>query len=140
MDFLNHIIAVGDLFLRGLCVLFAFMIIIFVHEAGHYLIGRWCGIKASVFSLGFGPQIMGYTDKHGTQWRLALIPLGGYVKFIGDEEASLSSSQSFPIIDGSFANAHAWKKAATVFAGPLFNALFTVVILTFFLYLWTRSH
>ncbi|MGF7157836.1 M50 family metallopeptidase [Bartonella heixiaziensis] len=139
MDFLNHIIAVGDLLLRSLSVLFVIMIIIFVHEAGHYLIGRWCGIKASVFSLGFGPKIFGYTDKHGTQWRLALIPLGGYVKFIGDEEeAGLLSSQSFPIADGSFANAHAWKKAATVFAGPLFNALFTVVILTFFFFFYGR--
>ncbi|EJF85587.1 RIP metalloprotease RseP [Candidatus Bartonella washoeensis] len=138
MDFLNHIIAMGDLLLRSLSVLFVIIIIIFVHEAGHYLIGRWCGIKASVFSLGFGPQIVGYTDKHGTQWRLALIPLGGYVKFIGDEEAGISSPQSFPIVDGSFANAHAWKKAATVFAGPLFNALFTVVILTFFFFIYGR--
>ncbi|GAA5108850.1 M50 family metallopeptidase [Bartonella jaculi] len=139
MDFLNHIIVLGDLLLRSLSVLFVVMIIIFVHEAGHYLIGRWCGIKASVFSLGFGPQIVGYTDKHGTQWRLALIPLGGYVKFIGDEkEAGIPSSQSFPIVDGSFANAHAWKKAATVFAGPLFNALFTVVILTFFFFVYGR--
>ncbi|WP_375672730.1 site-2 protease family protein, partial [Bartonella sp. AA16SXTY] len=72
MDFLNHIIALGDVLLRSLSVLFVIMIIIFVHEAGHYLIGRWCGIKASVFSLGFGPKIVGYTDKHGTQWRLAL--------------------------------------------------------------------
>ncbi|OPB34974.1 RIP metalloprotease RseP [Bartonella taylorii] len=139
MDFLNYIIAVGDLLLRSLSVLFVVMIIIFVHEAGHYLIGRWCGIKASVFSLGFGPQIVGYTDKHGTQWRLALIPLGGYVKFIGDEgEAGVLSSQSFPIVDGSFTNAHAWKKAATVFAGPSFNVLFTVVILTFFFFVYGR--
>ncbi|WP_455479853.1 RIP metalloprotease RseP [Bartonella sp. B23] len=132
MGLLNHIIDVGDLLLRSLSVLFVIMIIIFVHEFGHYLIGRWCGIKASVFSLGFGPQIFGYTDKHGTQWRLALIPLGGYVKFIGDEEETgLRSSQSF-------ANAHVWKKAATVFAGPLFNALFTVVILTFFFFFYGR--
>ncbi|WP_156850976.1 RIP metalloprotease RseP [Bartonella refiksaydamii] len=139
MDFWDHIIVIGHFFLRSFGVLFVVMIIIFVHEAGHYLIGRWCGIKASVFSLGFGPQIIDYTDKHGTQWRLALIPLGGYVKFIGDEgEADVPSSQSFPIVDGSFANAHAWKKAATVFAGPLFNALFTVVILTFFFFVYGR--
>ncbi|AFR26386.1 RIP metalloprotease RseP [Bartonella quintana] len=139
MDFLNHIIALGDLLLRSLSVLFVVMIIIFIHEAGHYLVGRWCGIKASVFSLGFGPQIVGYTDRHGTQWRLALIPLGGYVKFIGDEEAvNVPSSQSLPVVDGSFASAHAWKKAITVFAGPLFNALFTVVILTFFFFMYGR--
>ncbi|WP_455466685.1 M50 family metallopeptidase [Bartonella sp. B39] len=139
MDFLNHIIDVGNLLLRSFGVLFVIMIIIFVHEAGHYLVGQWCGIKASVFSLGFGPQIFGYTDKRGTQWRLALIPLGGYVKFSeNEEETGLPSSQSFPIVYSSFANAHAWKKAATVFAGPLFNAIFTVVILTFFFFFYGR--
>ncbi len=115
------------------------MIIIFVHEFGHYLIGRWCGIKALIFSLGFGPEIASYTDKHCTKWRLALIPLGGYVKFVGDEEKiDTVSSQSSLIVDGSFASAHAWKKAATVFAGPFFNALFTVVILTFFFFIYGR--
>ncbi|WP_019220379.1 RIP metalloprotease RseP [Bartonella senegalensis] len=139
MDFLNHISALSDLLLRSLSVFFVVIVIIFVHELGHYLIGRWCGIKASIFSLGFGPQIVGYKDKHGTQWRLALIPLGGYVKFIGDEEDGCGASfQSRPIVDGSFASAHAWKKAATVFAGPLFNALFTVVILTFFFFTYGR--
>ncbi|WP_074380762.1 M50 family metallopeptidase [Bartonella doshiae] len=139
MELLNHIIAVGDLLLRGLSIFFVVMIIIFVHEAGHYLIGRWCGIKASVFSLGFGPQIMGYIDKHGTHWRLALIPLGGYVKFIGEEERTgVPSSPSPSIIDGSFASAHAWKKAATVFAGPLFNIFFTVIIFTFFFFIYGR--
>ncbi|WP_455482359.1 RIP metalloprotease RseP [Bartonella sp. B35(2025)] len=133
MEFFNHIIAMGDLFLRGLSILFVTIVIIFVHEIGHYLIGRWCGIKASVFSLGFGPQIVNFTDKHGTQWRLALIPLGGYVKFIEDENrADMPSSQLSSVVYGSFSGAHAWKKAATVFAGPLFNALFTVIILTFF--------
>ncbi len=129
----------GDFLLRSLSIFFIIMIIIFVHELGHYLIGRWCGIKALVFSLGFGPQIASYTDKHGTKWRLALIPLGGYVKFVGDEEKiDTVSSQSSPIVDGSFASVHAWKKAATVFAGPFFNVLFTVVILTLFFFIYGR--
>ncbi len=129
----------GDFLLRSLSILFIVMIIIFVHELGHYLIGRWCGIKALVFSLGFGPQVASYTDKHGTKWRLALIPLGGYVKFVGEEEKiDAVSSQSSPIVEGSFARAHAWKKAATVFAGPFFNALLTVVILTFFFLIYGR--
>ncbi len=129
----------GDFLLRSLSILFIIMIIIFVHEFGHYLIGRWCGIKALIFSLGFGPEIASYTDKHGTKWRLALIPLGGYVKFVGDEEKiDTESFQSSLIVDGSFASAHAWKKAATVFAGPFFNALFTVVILTFFFFIYGR--
>ncbi|EJF75027.1 RIP metalloprotease [Bartonella alsatica] len=139
MELLNHMITVSDLILRSLSILFVFMIIILVHEIGHYLIGRWCGIKASVFSLGFGPKIVRYTDKHGTQWRLALIPLGGYVKFIGDEEeTNVPSFQLSQTVDGSFVNAHAWKKAVTVFAGPLFNVLFTVIILTFFFFIYGR--
>ncbi|WP_142417097.1 M50 family metallopeptidase [Bartonella massiliensis] len=139
MGFLNHIVTMGDFLLRSLSILFIVMIIIFVHELGHYLIGRWCGIKALVFSLGFGPQVASYTDKHGTKWRLALIPLGGYVKFVGEEEKiDAVSSQSSPIVEGSFARAHAWKKAATVFAGPFFNALLTVVILTFFFLIYGR--
>ncbi|WP_208436082.1 RIP metalloprotease RseP [Bartonella phoceensis] len=137
MELLDHIITVGGLLLRSLNILFIIMIITFVHEIGHYLIGRWCGIKASVFALGFGPQIVEYTDKHNTQWRLALIPLGGYVKFIGDRE-DMTSFQSSSDAKGSFANAYAWKKAVTVFGGPLFNGLFTVFILTFFFFLYGR--
>ncbi len=137
MEILDHMTTMGSFFLRSLSILSVVMIIIFVHEIGHYLIGRWCGIKASVFSLGFGPQILEYTDKHDTQWRLALIPLGGYVRFIGDGE-DISSFQSSPDVEGSFASAHAWKKAATVFAGPLFNGLFTIVILTFFFFVYGR--
>ncbi|WP_332066185.1 RIP metalloprotease RseP [Bartonella sp. CB189] len=137
MEFLNHVFAIGDWLLRGLSVFFVAMIIIFVHETGHYLIGRWCGIKASVFSLGFGPQLLGYTDKHGTLWRLALIPLGGYVKFVEDEESE-PSSQLSPIACNSFSRVYAWKRAAMVFAGPLFNILFTVVILTFFFFFYGR--
>ncbi|WP_175868778.1 M50 family metallopeptidase [Bartonella gabonensis] len=139
MELLNHMVTMGDLLLRSLSIFVIIMIIIFVHELGHYLIGRWCGIKALVFSLGFGPQIASYTDKHGTKWRLSLIPLGGYVKFVGEEEKNdtlLSSSSQ--IVYGSFASARAWKKAATVFAGPFFNALFTVVILTFFFFIYGR--
>lgn len=139
MGLLNYMITIGDFLLRSLNILFIIMLIIFVHELGHYLIGRWCGIKALVFSLGFGPQIASYTDKHGTKWRLALIPLGGYVKFVGEEDKDeVLLSPSSPIIDGSFASAHAWKKAATVFAGPFFNALFTIVILTFFFFTFGR--
>ncbi|WP_273720335.1 MULTISPECIES: RIP metalloprotease RseP [unclassified Bartonella] len=137
MELLNHIFTVGDLLLRSLSIFFIVMMIIFVHEMGHYLIGRWCGIKASAFSLGFGPPILGYTDKRGTRWRLALIPLGGYVKFVGDGD-DVSSFQSSPTVEGSLANAHAWKRALTIFAGPLFNFLFAIVILTFFFFIHGR--
>jgi regulator of sigma E protease len=63
-------------------------IVVFFHELGHYLVGRWCGIKAEVFSVGFGAELIGRTDRHGTRWKLSLIPLGGYVKFLGDENAA----------------------------------------------------
>ncbi|GAA5099335.1 RIP metalloprotease RseP [Bartonella acomydis] len=137
MEIVNHMITVGGLLFRSLSILFVIMIIIFVHEFGHYLIGRLCGIKAAVFSLGFGPKVLEYRDRQGTQWCLSLIPLGGYVKFIGDGE-DVSSSQSSPEVKGSLANAHTWKKALTVFAGPLFNILFTVIILTFFFFMYGR--
>ena len=58
--------------------------IVFFHELGHYLVGRWCGVKIEAFSLGFGPELLAHVDSHGTRWRLALFPIGGYVKFLGD--------------------------------------------------------
>ena len=63
-------------------------IIIFVHEFGHFIVGRLCGVGVSTFSLGFGPELFGFHDRHGTRWRLAAIPLGGYVKFYGDQNAA----------------------------------------------------
>lgn len=130
-------IAVGDWLLRGLAIFFVVMAIIFVHEFGHYFVGRWCGVRASVFSLGFGPQIVGYKDGRGTQWRLALIPFGGYVKFVGDGK-DISSFQSSSHVEDSLASVQIWKRVFTVFAGPLFNVLFAIVILTFFFFIYGR--
>ncbi|CBI76557.1 putative enzyme [Bartonella clarridgeiae 73] len=138
LEFLNHILNASDLFLRGLNVFFAIVVIVFVHEIGHYLIGRWCGIKASVFSIGFGPKLLNYKDKRGTQWRLGLFLLGGYVKFVEDGDGIIPSSKSSSLIHGSFMGAHAWKRAVTVFAGPLFNGLFAIVVLTFFFFFYGR--
>src|SRR5208282_5882802 len=64
--------------------IFVMSVIVFFHELGHYLVGRWCGVKIEAFSLGFGPELWARVDKFGTRWRLAAIPLGGYVKFHGD--------------------------------------------------------
>ena len=58
--------------------------LVFVHELGHYLVGRWCGVKADTFSIGFGREIAGFSDKRGTRWKIGWLPLGGYVKFAGD--------------------------------------------------------
>ena len=67
--------------------LFVLTVVVFVHEMGHYLVGRWCGIGVKAFSIGFGPELFGFNDRHGTRWKLCAIPLGGYVKFVGDMNA-----------------------------------------------------
>ncbi len=109
-------------------------IVVFFHELGHYLVGRWCGIKAQVFSVGFGPELIGRTDKHGTRWKLSLIPLGGYVKFLGDENAtSLPTGAGGDALSeadraGSFPGAALWRRAATVVAGPVANFILAIAI------------
>jgi len=125
--------------------LFVLTVVVFVHEMGHYLIGRWCGIGASAFSIGFGPELIGFTDKHGTRWKLSAIPLGGYVKFLGDESATSSpvgvdnSNLSAEEQSRAFHTQPVWKRAATVFAGPAFNIILTVVIFSVFFALYGRQ-
>jgi regulator of sigma E protease len=109
-------------------------IVVFFHELGHYLVGRWCGIKAEVFSIGFGPELIGRNDRHGTRWKLSLIPLGGYVKFLGDENAASMPSgadaqtQNQAAVPGSFPGASLWRRAATVAAGPIANFILAIAI------------
>ncbi|HXY57256.1 MAG TPA: RIP metalloprotease RseP [Methylocystis sp.] len=109
-------------------------VVVFVHEYGHFIVGRWCGIKADAFSLGFGPELLAFDDRKGTRWRIAAIPLGGYVKFHGDANgASIPDPEAIaamPEADRavSFAGQVVWKRAATVFAGPLFNFLLAIAI------------
>src|SRR6202042_45217 len=74
--------------------LFTLTVIVFFHELGHFLVARWCGIRVLVFSLGFGPEIAGFTDRLGTRWKISAIPLGGYVKFFGDENVASASDGS----------------------------------------------
>ncbi len=109
-------------------------LLVFVHEMGHYLVGRWCGIRSMAFSIGFGPEILGYTDRHGTRWKLSAIPLGGYVKFFGDEDvASMPDSSGLQGMGEeekaqTLAGAKLWKRAATVAAGPVANFLLAIAI------------
>lgn len=125
--------------------LFVLTVVVFVHEMGHYLVGRWCGIGATAFSIGFGPELVGFTDKHGTRWKLSAIPLGGYVKFIGDEDASSSpvgvdiSKLSADQQSRAFPAQPVWKRAATVFAGPAFNIILTIIIFSVFFALYGRQ-
>lgn len=109
-------------------------LLVFVHEMGHYLVGRWSGIRILAFSVGFGPELFGYTDKHGTRWKFCAIPLGGYVKFFGDEDAasvpdySRLEQYSAEDRDRTFLGAKLWKRAATVAAGPIANFILAIAI------------
>jgi len=112
----------------------ALSVIVAIHEYGHYIVGRWCGIKADVFSLGFGPVLYSRADKHGTVWQIAALPFGGYVKFMGDADASSTG------VDGAIAEmddetrrktmhgAPLWARASTVAAGPIFNFILSIAI------------
>jgi len=131
LDLFDFFITYGNNLLRLLGVVAALMVIIFVHELGHYLVGRWCGVGVRVFSIGFGTQIWGRTDRHGTLWRVAVIPFGGYVRFSGDEDALSSPSTAKKALpDDALAHAAAWRRALVAFAGPLFNAIYTLVVLS----------
>ncbi len=104
----------------------ALSIIVAIHEYGHYIVGRWSGIAAEVFSLGFGPVLWSRVDKRGTRWQLAAIPLGGYVKFLGD--ANAASVGGVAGGRNTMLGAPLWARAATVAAGPVFNFILTIVI------------
>lgn len=105
----------------------AILIIVTVHELGHYLVGRWRGIGADVFSVGFGPELLAVTDRRGTRWRIALLPFGGYVKFRGD--ASAASAPSGRGGAGTFEAASLRSRTLTVLAGPMANFIFAVLVL-----------
>ncbi|MEJ1120704.1 RIP metalloprotease RseP [Phyllobacterium sp. CCNWLW109] len=118
-------------------------VVVFVHEMGHYLVGRWCGIGVKAFSIGFGPELIGFNDSRGTRWKLSAIPLGGYVKFAGDEDVTSSTAADASTMTDAeravaFHTQPVWKRAATVFAGPAFNILLTVAIFSVFFALYGR--
>ncbi|MFC3174790.1 RIP metalloprotease RseP [Novosphingobium bradum] len=112
--------------------------LVVIHELGHYLVARWCGVKAEAFSVGFGKELLGFTDKRGTRWKLSAIPLGGYVQFAGDmDPTSRPDDAKFahlaPEERAQTFNAKAlWQRATIVAAGPLTNLLFAVLIFTAF--------
>lgn len=109
----------------------ALSIIVTVHEFGHYIVGRWSGIRAEVFSLGFGPRLASWRDRRGTVWQVAAIPLGGYVRFLGDSNAA--SAGSGVEVDPTHARqslpgAPLWARFATVAAGPVFNFILSILV------------
>ena len=107
--------------------------IVFIHELGHYLVGRWCGVRIDAFSIGFGPELFARVDSHGTRWRIAALPLGGYVKFHGDANAaSVDAGPVDPSVDPTrtLAAQPVLNRAAIVLAGPVANFLLAFVIFT----------
>lgn len=110
-------------------------VIVFVHEMGHYLVARWNGVAIQTFSVGFGRELIGWDDKHGTRWRISAIPLGGYVRFVGDmNAASVPDQEALASVDPElapklFANKNVWQRIAVVVAGPVANVILTFLIL-----------
>jgi len=115
-----------------------------IHELGHYLVGRWFGVHAEAFSVGFGREIWGFTDKRGTRWKLSALPLGGYVRFKGDmnpasiPDPDAAEQASAEERAGSFHHAALWKRALIVFAGPATNILLTLAIFAGFFTLYGK--
>ncbi len=136
MDFLTTMFGAGGALWTAVFFILAISIIVFVHEYGHYIVGRWSGIHAEVFSLGFGKVIWSRTDKRGTRWQLAAIPLGGYVKFLGDADAASAAADDRAMAGLSadekrhtMHGAPVWARAATVFAGPLANFILAAAVI-----------
>src|SRR6201996_8858516 len=137
-EFFQHSFNVFGHGLIGYIVPFLFVltIVVFFHELGHFLIARWAGVKVLTFSLGFGPELVGFNDRHGTRWKISAIPLGGYVKFFGDDsEASTPSAETLAGMTeeeraGSFHHKKVGPRAAIVAAGPIANFILAIVIFT----------
>lgn len=135
--------AVSGPLMYGSAFFAVLMVVVFFHELGHFLVARWCGVKVSAFSIGFGPEIFGFYDRYGTRWKLAWIPLGGYVKFMDDDNAaSVPSHETIAKMSpeeraGSFHAKPLWQRAAVVAAGPAANFILAMVIFTF--WFWAQG-
>ena len=127
---------IADASINTFSFIIALSIIVFIHEYGHYIVGRWCGIKAEIFSIGFGPVIFSRIDKFGTKWQIAALPLGGYVKFIKDDESlnfDKKNSRDVFFQARSFDTAPLMARTLTVLAGPIANFILSFLILISFL-------
>jgi regulator of sigma E protease len=126
--------AAGSLLGYLIPFLIVLTVVVFIHELGHFLVGRWCGVGVNAFSIGFGPELVGFTDRHGTRWKLSAIPLGGYVKFAGDVNGAsvpdaASLSQMSPAERAvSFHHKTVLQRALVVAAGPIANFLLAIAI------------
>lgn len=134
MDILGLLPQFGGVIWTLIAFILALSVIVAIHEYGHYIVGRWSGIHADVFSLGFGPVLYSRYDKRGTKWQLAALPFGGYVKFKGDANAA-SAPDGAAVAEmneaekrSTMAGAPLWARAATVAAGPVFNFILSILI------------
>src|ERR1700759_1783128 len=116
--------------------LFVITLVVFFHELGHFLVARWCGVKVDVFSVGFGREIFGWTDKSGTRWKVSWLPIGGYVKFSGDANAAslpdpaAAERMSEAERVRTLAAKPVWQRAAVAAAGPLANFILAILLFT----------
>lgn len=130
MDFISAIPGYAIPFLLVLSIL------VFVHELGHYLAARWCGVRVEVFSIGFGHELFGYNDKHGTRWKFCWIPLGGYVQMFGDADPSSSMQDDVKVSKlgakekkKAFFYKPVWQRAIIVAAGPAINFIYAIIVM-----------
>lgn len=136
MDFTTLVPQFGGFIWTIVAFVIALSVIVAIHEYGHYIVGRWCGIKADVFSLGFGPVLYSRYDKRGTKWQIAALPFGGYVKFAGDanaasgkDEDAMGEAATDPVrLRETMHGAPLWARALTVVAGPVFNFAMSILI------------
>ena len=131
LDLMQFVPMFGNFAFMIAAFVVALSVIVAIHEYGHYIVGRWCGIHADVFSLGFGPVVYSRVDQRGTKWQVAALPLGGYVKFLGDANAaSVGTDGTVSEADErrTMLGAPLWARAATVAAGPIFNFVLAIAI------------
>jgi regulator of sigma E protease len=125
--------------------LFGLSIVVFFHELGHFLIARLCGVRVLTFSVGFGPEIAGFNDRYGTRWKLSWIPLGGYVKFFGDDNAAsvpdeaAAANMTEAERRQSFHHQPVGRRAAVVAAGPIANFILAIAIFAVMFTLYGRQ-
>src|SRR6266508_2770609 len=118
----------------SLPILFVLSVVVFFHELGHFLVARWCGVRVLVFSIGFGPELVGFNDRHGTRWKISAVPLGGYVKFFGDENAASVPDEAAVAAmtpaeqRESFFHQPVGRRAAIVVAGPVANFVLAILV------------
>src|SRR6476660_8020771 len=134
MEFFGQIADVLNRFLYIVLPFMFVLVVVFFHELGHFLVARWCGVKVKAFSIGFGKEIYGFYDRYGTRWRFAWVPLGGYVKFLDDENSASVPSQAAlanmtPVErEGAFQTKPLASRCAIVAAGPVANFLLAILI------------